>query len=76
MSIGRAYAVMDHFESESSKPTTASTLKQVIGITRAQLRKWEREGRVDVYYVTDAKGTREKAYMRPKGWANNGESIN
>lgn len=57
---------MDHFEQESGKPTTASVLKQVVGITRAQLRKWEREKRVDVFYVTDDKGTREKAYMRPK----------
>lgn len=72
MSIGRAYAVMDHFEQDTGKPTTASALKQVIGITRAQLRKWERDGRVNVYYVTDDKGTREKAYMRPKERVQNG----
>lgn len=73
MSIGYAWAVMDHFENETGKPTPASTLKKVLGTTRAQLRKWEREGRVDVYYVTDENGTREKAYMRPKERIKNGK---
>lgn len=66
MSIGQAWALMDHIEAQTGKPTTASKLRKVLNVTRAQLRKWEREGRLDVYYVTDAKGTREKAYKRPK----------
>lgn len=66
MSIGHAWALMDHYEKETGKPTTATQLRNILKVSRSQLRKWEREGRVDVYYVTDAKGTREKAYMRPK----------
>jgi predicted site-specific integrase-resolvase len=66
MNIGQAWAVMDHFEGESGKPTTTAQLRNIVGVTRSQLRVWEREGRLDVYYVTNDRGTREKAYMRPK----------
>lgn len=64
--IGQVFAVCDHFEGERGKPTKASDLRKILGVTRQELRQWERQGRLDVYYVMDAKGTREKAYMRPK----------
>lgn len=65
-SLGKTWAICDHFESETGKPVLASILKQSIGITRAELRQLERKGKLDVYYVTNEKGTLEKAYMRPK----------
>jgi hypothetical protein len=73
--IGVAYAVMDHFEGETGQPVRASVLKRVLpGIDHKLLRDWERQKRVDVFYVTDDKGTREKAYLRPKN-RNGGEQV-
>ncbi len=66
MSIGRVWALCDIREQQTGSPTTAHEIKCVLGVKRAELRAWEAQGRLDVYYVTDANGTRQKAYMRPK----------
>lgn len=66
MTLGRVWAVCDHREQVDGQPVPTSALKRVCGVTRAQLRAWERDGRLDVYYAVDASGTRQKAYLRPK----------
>jgi hypothetical protein len=67
MSIGRVWALCEINEKKDGRPTTAREIQRVMGVSRAELRLHEHKGRLDVYYVTDDKGTRQKAYMRPKG---------
>ena len=64
--IGRVWALCDTVEAKTGKPTHAYVIKRVLGVSREELRAFERQGRLDVYYATDAKGTRQKAYKRPK----------
>jgi len=66
MNIGHIWAVCDIYEKQTGKPIPSSTLKMTVGVCRKDLREYERRGRLDVYYITDAKGTREKGYLRPK----------
>lgn len=66
VSIGKLFAVLDHFEGETGQPVKVNVLKLALGITRRELRKLERQKRLDVFYVTDEHGTKEKAYLRPK----------
>ncbi len=66
MSVGKAWALCDLREGKTGQPVTAQEIRRVLGIDRTQLRQWERQGRLDVYYTADAKGTRQKAYMRPR----------
>ena len=66
MSIGKVWALCDIREQQTGNPTTVREIKRVLGVERAELRAWEVQGRLDVYYVTDANGTRQKAYMKPK----------
>jgi hypothetical protein len=67
VSISSVWALCDFQEQKTGAPTTSAELNRVLGVERSQLRRYERGGRLDVYYVTDDKGTRQKAYMRPKG---------
>lgn len=64
--IGKVWAICDHFEQNTGKPALASTLKQATGIDRKQLRKWVREGRLVEYTITSGDGQQQNAYSRPK----------
>ena len=66
MSIGKVWALCDTVEAKTGKPTLAYVIKRVLGVTREELRMFERQRRLDVYDATDAKGTRQKAYKRPR----------
>lgn len=71
MSIGRVYAICDHFEKSTGLPVLASTLKGATGYDRKQLRKWVKEGRLAEHDFTSALGQVQKAYTRPKGETKN-----
>lgn len=64
--IGKVWAVCDHFQQETGNPVLASILKQSSGATRQQLRNWVREGRLQEYDVTGPHGQMQKGYSRPK----------
>lgn len=64
--IGRVYAILDKYENDTKKPMPTSLLKRFAGVSRSDLRQLERQGRLDIFYAVDGKGTRQKAYLRPK----------
>ena len=65
--IGRLWEFLDFYEERGRAPVPTSIVRAITGVSRTRLRFWEREGRLDVYYVVDGKGTRQKAYRRPRG---------
>jgi len=65
--LANIYAICNHFEGETGKPVRAAILKRAAGITRQDLRKLEREGKLEAVEITNYKGVLEKHYFKPKG---------
>ena len=64
--LAEVYAVCDHFEQTTKRPVLAPLLRQGTGVTRQQLRKWVRDGKLNEYNITFPTGQLVKGYSRPK----------
>lgn len=64
--IGKVWAICDHFEQSTGQPVTLNTLKEATGQDRKQFRKWVRDGRLVEHSIKASTGQVYLGYTRPK----------
>lgn len=64
--IGKTWAICDHFEQNTGDPVRASVLKEATGHDRKQFRKWVRQGRLIEHELKLPSGQTILGYTRPK----------
>lgn len=64
--IGKVWAIADHFEQSTGQPVSLMTLKAATGLERSDFRKWTRQGRLIEHRVKGTNGQEMVAYSRPK----------
>jgi hypothetical protein len=66
-SIGKTWAICDHFELSTGQPVRLNVLKDATGHGRKQFRKWVREGRLLEHRTKNPTSGQEfVGYTRPK----------
>jgi hypothetical protein len=64
--IGKVYAICDHFEQNTGNPVRSSVLRDATGHDRKQFRRWVREGRLIEHEAKLPSGQIILGYTRPK----------
>lgn len=64
--LAQVWATCDHFEQKTKRPVLARILKDTTGVSREQLRRFVKKGRLDLYYEISKDGQRQMAFLRPK----------
>lgn len=65
-SIGKTWAICDHFEQSTGSPVRLSVLREATGHDRKQFRKWVREERLVEHRHRALNGQERIGYTRPK----------